>query len=60
VLLSYWIVLFEIQTVEVLVDILCLCSLAKSKTTVVLVDEKRLRTPILMSHEAESEFLILT
>jgi hypothetical protein len=33
---------------EVVVDILCLCSLEKSKTTTVLVDEKkRLRTPAL-------------
>jgi hypothetical protein len=31
--------------VEVLVDILCLCSLAESKATAVLVDARRLRTP---------------
>jgi hypothetical protein len=29
---------------EVLLDIVCLCSLAKSKTTIVLADEIRLRT----------------
>jgi hypothetical protein len=30
---------------EVPVDTLCLCSLAKSKTTVVLVDEQKVETP---------------
>jgi hypothetical protein len=30
---------------KVLADSLCVCSLAKSKSTVVIVDEKRLRTP---------------
>jgi hypothetical protein len=30
--------------VEVPVDILCVCSLAESKSAIVLVDEKRLRT----------------
>jgi hypothetical protein len=33
--------------VEVLLDILCLCSLAKSKTATVLVNERRLKTPAL-------------
>jgi hypothetical protein len=34
---------------------LCLCSLAKSKTTIVLVDDKRLRTPACRSlHNAVS------
>lgn len=45
----YPIVLFDIlvQTVKVLVDFICVCSLAKSKTIFVLVDEKRLRTSAL-------------
>jgi hypothetical protein len=44
----------SILSVEILVEMLCLCSLAKSKTAIVLLDEEWLRPPDMEYRKHES------